>query len=310
MTMDMAGIINQLITLFLIMAVGYIANKTGLLTDELSRGFSKLVLCVTMPALLLSSVINVKSDKSTLDILALLGITLIVYAILIAVGFLMPVILRAKPQQVGVYRFMTIFTNAGFMGFPVITAIYGEEALFYAMLFQLPFNILVNSLGAWLVAGKNARFTLRQLLLKPGSLAAVAAVIIYLLQIPFPTVIEGTVDLVGQITTPASMLIIGATLGAMPIKQMFNKFRLYPFALLTNVLLPLALFFLLRLFVTDQTMLQVAVVIVAMPVATTSTMLCHRYGGDADTASAGVFLTTALSVATIPLVVWLMQLFA
>lgn len=309
MTVDIAAVFQQLIILFLIMAVGYVGNKAGVLTAELTRGFSRLVLTVTMPAMLLASVINVKSDKTTGEVLGLLGITLVVYAILIVLGFLLPAVLRIKQPQVGAYRYMTVFTNAAFMGFPVITAVFGEQALFYAMLFQLPFNMLAYTFGIWLIAGKSTKLSAKQILLNPGCLAAVAALIIYLLQIPFPAAVEGTVDLLGQITTPASMLIIGATLGNMPVRQMFNKWALYPFAVITNIAVPLLVFFVLRLFVDDAMMLQVAVVIAAMPVATNSTMICHKYGGDAETTSAGVFLSTALSIGTIPLVVWLMQPF-
>lgn len=309
MTVDIGAVFQQLILLFLIMAVGYGANKAGVLTHELTRGFSRLVLSVTMPALLLSSVINVKSDKSTGEILWLFGITLIVYAILIVCGFVVPFLLRIKPSQVGAYRYMTVFTNAAFMGFPVISAVFGEKAMFYAMLFQLPFNLLAYTFGIWLIAGKEAKLSAKRILLNPGCLAAVAALLIYLLQIPFPAAVEGTVDLLGQITTPASMLIIGSTLAGMSVKQVFSKWKLYPFSLITNILLPMAVFFLLRLFVTDEMMLYVAVVIAAMPVATNSTMISHQYGGDAETTSAGVFLSTALSIGTIPLVVWLMQVF-
>ncbi|MBQ3133143.1 MAG: AEC family transporter [Clostridia bacterium] len=308
MTLDMTHIINQMISLFLLLAVGYIASKLNLITKDMLPKLSNLMISIIVPASVLSAVINVKNEHSIGELLGLIGIAVLVYVFLIAFAYLIPPMLAVKKEQINLYRFMTVFTNAAYMGFPVITAIYGSEGLFYAMLFQLPFNALVFSYGAKLIAGKNFHLSLRKTVVNIGTVTAVLALIVYVAQIPVPTVIDNTIDTVGGMTAPFSMLIIGATLGGMPIRQMFNKWRLYPFAVITNVVLPLILYFILRLFVVDQMMLQVSVVIAAMPVATVSGIFCHRYGGDAETASAGVFISTAMSVGTIPLLVWLMQI--
>lgn len=301
--MNMSAVIEQMLVLFFCIVVGFIARKAQILTPELQKGLSKLVLNVTMPAMILSSVTTGEERMPTTQVLllVLIGFLLIVGRLLLS--FPMTRLLSVSEDSRSAYHFMTAFSNLGFMGIPVVKAIFGNEAVFFAALFQIPFNILSFTVGIRLIAGKKHRLSVAESILHPALLASVAALVLYLTGLSLPSFLQNTAETIGNITTPSTMLIIGATLASIPLKQAFSEWRLYVFCGITLIAMPLLAYALLCPFTDEVMLLGVTTVLAAMPAATSSTMLCHEYGGggDAGLCSSGVFLTTVFSLFTIPL---------
>lgn len=133
-------------------------------------------------------------------------------------------------------------------------------------------------------------------------ITAVIAIILALVQVKTPTVINETIELVAGITTPAALMIIGSSLADLPLKEMFSNVRIYLFTLCRLLVLPLVTYAVFGLFVQDELLLGVAVLMAAMPVATNGTMLCLECGADERLMAQGTFITTLLSVVTIPLI--------
>ena len=309
---DMANIINQMLLLFLLMTAGFIANKCKVMNADLNRGLSKLVLNVTLPAMVLAAVLKADHTLATSQVFVLLGVAIGLYLFLIPLGYLFTKLLAVKGGEKGVYRYSFIFGNIGFMGFPVVAAIYAGDsvmAVFYASFFQLPFCFLNYTLGVHLMAGETApKRSLWQAALQPGVIVPIVGLALYLLNVSMPDVIVGTADKLGSITTPASMLIIGSTVAEMPLKKVFVAWRLYPATLIKIALIPALFWALLRVLhlPLDPIMIGVAVIMAAMPTANSSTMLCHTYGGDAELAASSVVITTIASVVGVPLLAWLL----
>ncbi len=312
MALDMGNIVNQMLLLFLLMAAGFIADKCKVMNADLNRGLSKLVLNVTLPAMVLAAVLKADHSLETAQVFVLLGVAVGLYVFLIPLGYLFTKLLAVKDGEKGVYRYSFIFGNIGFMGFPVVAAIYAGDsvmAVFYASFFQLPFCFLNYTLGVHLMAGEDApKRPLWKAALQPGVIVPIVGLALYLLNVSMPDVIVGTADKLGSITTPASMLIIGATVAEMPLKNVFVTWRLYPATVIKIALLPGLFWALLRLLhlPLDPIMLGVAVIMAAMPTANSSTMLCHTYGGDAELAASSVVVTTIASVVGVPLLAWLL----
>lgn len=308
----MGNIVNQMLLLFLLMAAGFIADKCKVMNADLNRGLSKLVLNVTLPAMVLAAVLKADHSLETAQVFVLLGVAVGLYVFLIPLGYLFTKLLAVKDGEKGVYRYSFIFGNIGFMGFPVVAAIYAGDAVmavFYASFFQLPFCFLNYTLGVHLMAGEDApKRPLWKAALQPGVIVPIVGLALYLLNVSMPDVIVGTADKLGSITTPASMLIIGATVAEMPLKNVFVTWRLYPATVIKIALLPGLFWALLRLLhlPLDPIMLGVAVIMAAMPTANSSTMLCHTYGGDAELAASSVVVTTIASVVGVPLLAWLL----
>jgi predicted permease len=293
--MNMSAIITQMAILFLILAVGYAANKF----------LSKLVINITMPCTILGSVLSGHVTATGLDAAYFMLLTLGAYALVFIIALPLPRLLRAPKSDAGLYRFMITFGNVGFMGFPVIQSIFGVGAVFYVTLFNIAFGVLSYSVGLIMISGRGDKMNLR-LLLNPMMVVSVLTVVVFYTRLSVPAILTDAVELVGKMTTPSAMLILGSTLAFIPIKAVFSEYRIYLMTFVKLLVIPVLTWLLLSLFVTDKLILGVLVALSAMPAATNATMLCMEYGGNEQLASKGVFLTTLFSVITIPLLLFLL----
>ncbi len=299
---DFLSILMQMVELFLVIIVGYIANKCGVMDGDFNKRLTNLVLMVTMPCLILDSVINSEHVFPLGQIGSILLISMLGYALAAVLAYLMTWLMHTPPRQEGVMRFMLIFGNVGFIGFPVIKAIFGSDAVFYAAILNMPSNLLSYTFGVFLMAGRGSETKLRwKDFCSPCIIAALLALIIALAQLQFPAIVGDTVSLIGQVTTPAALLIIGSNLAQLPLRSIAGGPRIWLMSLIRLLICPALLWLLLRGWVTDDLILGVAIVIQGMPVATSCTMLALQYGGDAESAGQGTFVSALLSIVTIPI---------
>ena len=309
--MDTNVIISQMIILFLILTLGYFIFKIKLVDDNFTKQFSALVIKVTMPALLLSSVLDITERQPLRDVLTSFGIAVALFFIVMPiVGFLLAKLFRVKRNSTGLYVFMATFSNVGFMGFPVISALAGEVGLFYAAIYNLVFNVAVFTLGVWLVNhdkdGESSGFDIK-LLMSPGVIAALLAIALYFMNIKLPVLLCDTIRSVGSITSPSAMLIIGCTLAKMDIKTVFSDWRLYPWILIKQIVIPILLWIPLAMIIKNEILLTVTFILFLMPVANNAVLFANTYNGDEELAARSVFLTTLFSLLTVPICVWATQ---
>lgn len=305
--MDLSAMFNKMVVLLTAIVIGYFISKRGAIGKEANKTLSAIIVNLANPLLIVSSVMTGERILSNAQVLQLTGIAALCYAFLIATSFLVPKILRAPEKDAPIYRLMYIFSNTGYMGYPVVTALFGPSAVFYATVFVLLFQLLCWSYGVHLVKGDGSRFRFSVSILKtPCVIAALLAYVIYFTGVTFPPLLVSCVTFLGDITTPLCMLSIGCFLAQMPIKQVVTKWRIYVLAAIKMVLVPLLAFLVLRTFVTNELILGVTVVILCMPSATNGPIICCQCGADESLAASGVFLTTVLSMASVPLMMQLM----
>jgi len=295
-----------MLVLFGTIAVGYLAGKLRIVGPDFNRSLSGLIINFCASALIINSVIGTERVLSNAQVLALTGIAVLSYAVLILIAQFLPRLLGVKKADWGVWRFMTIFSNVGFMGFPVVQAIYGAEAVFFAAIFQIPFNLLCFTYGARLIGGDKLGPIRAKQFLNPMVIATTLAYVLYLVGWRAPKVLVDFTGFVGSITSPGAMIVLGVSLASVSLKSLFTDWRVYVLSALKLVVIPVATFFALKGFVTNELMLGITVIIMAMPAATNATILAARYDGDQVTAAKGVFVSTLLSVGTIPLLMWLL----
>lgn len=302
--MDITTLMMQMLKLFMIIFLGYIIYKCKLVDDNFTAKFSKLILNVTMPAMILASVLNLEERQPIRDVLTAFAVAMTLFFIILPiVGLILAKILRVGKNREGLYIFMSSFSNVGFMGFPIINALCGGTGLFYAAIFNLAFNLSIFSLGVCLVnkdKGQKTKFD-PKLLFTPGIILSSMAIIIYFLNIKFPAIICETVDSIGSITSPSAMIIIGCSLAKMDVKSIFSDWRLYPWTLIKQIAIPLLLWVPLNMIIKNELLLTVSYILSAMPVANTAVMFATVYDGDVELAARSVFLTTLLSLITVPL---------
>lgn len=302
--MDITVILNQMIQLFLIIGLGYILNKLKILNDIANKNINTLILKVTMPAMIISSVATQNNADSNILVQVFI-ISLIVYAILPVIGFIITKILNINNKQRGLYIFMTIFSNIGFMGFPVMKSIFGQESIFYTAIFNMMFNVLVYTLGILLLNSdkeEKVKINLKDLL-SPGIISCLIAIFIFLLNIKIPVLIGNTCSMIGDMTTPLAMLMIGSTLANIKISEIFNDIKIYIYTIIKQVIVPMISFPILNTCIDNPLVLGITLIILSMPVGNSAVIFSYEYDGDVELAVKGVFITTALSVVTIPLIV-------
>ncbi|WP_026509079.1 AEC family transporter [Butyrivibrio sp. LC3010] len=299
-------LLQQMFVLFMLMAVGIICRKTGLMNDKVSKGMSGIVVNIASPAFILSAGINKEQVVTNRQLLACALVTVMIYLGLILVSLFLPFLLKLDKRYFGTYRVMTIFSNIGFMGFPIVSATYGSVGLLYAAFFQFPFNLLIYTYGIRAMrSGKDIDFDKSfswKNIINVGVISVFISLILYLSHVHVPEPIEDVITSLSGLTVPMSMMVIGYALGGMKLKSLFEDYKLMIFSLIKLVVIPIIGVTILKIFIKDQILLGVCFVMIATPVASMSAMLAQYYGGDEDTASRGVALTTLLSVVTIPLV--------
>lgn len=298
--LDTAG---QVFALFLIMVVGYVMYKKHLIDDEANVRYTRLVLNVSVPAQIITAFVSNQGVVSRTEVVRVFGISLAIYAVYAAVGVAFLFLFRVEKKQRGTYLFMTMFGNVGFMGFPVIEALLGKEAMIYAVIFNVIFNLLVYSIGIVMIGsgGGVTNFDVKKLRNMP-LLSSLLSVILFFANIRLPDVVMTSLGFLGNITTPVAMLILGAVIAKMPIRELFDEWRIYAFTVIKLLLIPGVIIGLFRLLPIQAEMIkQCMIVLSAMPVATNTTMLAIEYDGDMSLASKGIFFTTVLSMITIPL---------
>ncbi len=308
--MDFMHIVTQMLMIFTTVLVGLFSAKRNLWSAELDRKLSVFIMNVSMPILILASVTGKDLAFESSELIALAVVAIVNYIVLIGFAYLIPHIFKVNEARKGIFRFMLAFGNVSFIGYPVCDAVFGPKAVFCASVLNIPFNLLVFTIGVSFINGGKAKSAFSpKLILSPCVIASLVAVLIAVFHFHVPQPVGEWFHFVGDITTPCALLIVGSSLSHIPVRDMLGNRFVYSMTLLRLIVLPLLVGAVLALLGINAFVCDVAVVLSAMPVATNGIMLCLQYGKDERVMTQGLFFTTLLSVVTIPLVAYLASLF-
>lgn len=299
------SVINQVAILFFIMAVGAYARKKGIINDELNRGLSDLLLNISMPLLIIVS-FNVEFSQEMLKNAVFLFVcsTAIYLVTIAASGFLF----KKYPDNIRrVLKFITIFSNCGFMGYPVMESIYGRIGLFYTVVFNIPFTIFFWTVGIMLFTDKKDLKSALRMIVNPGMISTAIGLLVFLFSIKLPYPVYKSIDILGSMTTPLSMLVIGAMLADINIKEVFSGYAIYHGTFIRLIVIPALIYLVMKLMGYSGMMLGIPVITMAMPAAAGTSIFAQKYNGDYEFSSRCIFLSTALSLITIPLFIILVS---
>lgn len=307
--MDFSNIYTQLGILFMIMLIGYVLGKIQFIMPEHTVFLSKFVVRLAIPMLLISSMIIPLTEEKLHNAILILVLSIPSYGVAYLIGILCSKFLTKKKENRNIYIFASTFSNAGFMGFPVFQAIYGDEALFYAVIYNITFNVLVFTLGIGIMSTSNEGKGNLKALINPGTIASVIGLVLFVSGLTPPRFVVSSLEQIGGLCTPLSMLTIGAMLSELPLREMFNKLEIYIFSIVRLIIIPgtvfLILYYVLR--VQNPWLIIVPVVTAGMPVATNTGMLAKEYDNNATLASQTILISTAMCMLTIPMMVYLLN---
>ena len=296
-----------MVILLLLVVAGFISNKCGLTGGDFDRRLSNFIINVSCPSLILSSVMgDVVPDRRL--IIPLLVVGFLTYVALFGVAWLLPRYFVREAYMRGMYSFMLMFGNVGFIGYPVVASIFGQQAVFYACLLNVPNTLFIFVVGTVFVLGGGGklRFSPRTLYC-PGMIASYLSIVIVAMgweQVP--RVVAEPLRLLGGITVPGALLVIGSSMANIGRGHMLGSPRIYVMAALRLMAIPVLIYALSALAGVDETVNRVNTVIIGMPVASYGTMFCLKYGRDETEMVRGTLVTTILSVVTIPLLTYIL----
>ncbi len=297
--------IDTQLLLFLYMLCGVIVSRLKIIREDNRQALVRLLMDVAMPMMVLNAF---NKPTSREEILSSLWIILIALAGCVVTGLAGLLLWRKEPENKRkVLMYASMFSNAGNAGLPIISLVFGPVGVFYASMYLLPPRILQWTVGLSLFVGRNKGGWVKNVLLNPMVVVVYIGVLLMALNWQIPGAFGTAISSLGAMTAPLSMILIGATMANMNLKMLLDKsvlmlsfFRLIAF--------PLLFIGLLKIVHADQMLMNVSVILLAMPVASNTAAMAERYGGDYVFASACVSISTLLSIVTVPAVTWMIQM--
>ena len=296
---------GSVLTLFLLMSVGFIFGRMGLLSGETLSQVSRILLYVVTPCIMINSfeVERTPAGQSQLFMaLAAMAGLYVLYMVLSVLLF--P---REGEAHRGIMRFAAVYGNAGFMGLPLIQSVMGDEAMMVAVVGLAIFNTVTWTQGRALMGGRG-ELAVKKVLLNPGIIGFVVGILLYFTGWRFPGPVDKTVAYLGSLNTPLAMVVIGGQMAQADFLKVFSTKKLYLVSAVKLIGLPLLTALVLLPFHVDPVVYVASVILAGCPTAGATSLFAQSMGKDTALAAQQVTLSTLLCIATLPLMAVAAQL--
>ncbi len=310
MTLDVSGISTTVIELFIVLLVGYGAYKLKFADDDFLKKISNFIICIANPFMILGGLLGVeKSPENLKNGFFILALALLLFLLSGVIGYISSIWFKT-PEKRKIGEFSTVFSNCGFMGFPVMYAAMGAEGRFYCAFFLIAFNLVLWTYGISIMARNRPDIKPKKLnvIFNFGTVPCFIGIILYIIPYELPTAVTAAFDMLGGVCTPFAMLIIGGLLASVPVKRLFNDPYVYYLSIIKLILLPLLTALLCTLVGLEEKFIYFFTLMVAMPSASNTAMYAEKYDIEPVFGAKVAGISTALSVLTIPTVVKLTEM--
>lgn len=295
-------ILYQTVIMLILMLVGVICSKTGLISNNTNKDLSKFVLQVVNPAVIFVSYQTDYSSSLVKNLLLTFALSLGTMAAVIAAAYLL--VRKREHRDSEIERFSAIYSNCGFMGIPLVNALFGTEGVFYLTAYITVFNILAWTHGIILISGEKSMKQVVKVFCSPTIIAIALGLITFFTQIRLPAPLLGALGFIKDLNTPLAMIVSGVTIAGTNVKGLIKKIRIYYVCLLKLIVIPLLIAAAMALFGgIDEKVRMTVLVAASAPPAAMCTLQCIRYGKNSVFASEIFTAGTILSVLSLPLVV-------
>lgn len=300
--------VNIQAVLLVYLLIGFIVKRKKIINEETNKGLTELLVNVLMPCMIFESFNQVITNEQIRDALIIFIFSICISTFCIVLG---GVLWRNYPKnKKGVLKYGTLISNSGFAGLPMISSAYGELGLFYASIFVIPTRVFMWSAGVSCFTDDDGDFKTKivNVLKNPGIVAVYFGVARLITGFPLPTFVDTAIKSVGNTTTSISMIIIGFILADIDVHTVIEKSVVY-LSFVRLFLIPLTIMLVLKFINIDPIAGKSAVLLTAMPVGTSTAILAQKYGADGVFGSKCVFLTTILSLFTVPIITLLLNIY-
>lgn len=303
--MSILNVFYQMLILFAFILIGVVCFKKGIVNGQSDKAISQLIVHVFNPALIFSGVLSRSDSISKASLNTMLAVAVGVYVALVIISKIIAKIFARDDDEYKIYQLMTIFSNIGFIGIPLVKTFFGPEPVIYVALFLLTYNILVYTYGISIL--QKDKFSIKQLrkIINLGTIASFAALFVFLNDIAIPSGIETAVGYLADATTPLAMMAIGFSLAKVPFMQMLNG-RLVIYSVVKLIAVPIVGLFILKGIGLQGDMLGVTMIMIATPIGNMPALLATEYDVASSTCAQGIIITTILSIFTMPFILGLL----
>lgn len=293
---------QQVFILYILIAVGFFADKFGLYTEKASKLNTNLLFYIVTPLVIVNSFLTIESSPENLKnfgIAALLGVAIHVVGIILV----LPLFRKTEKSKAGIYRYACIYGNCGYMALPLAQAVLGAEGTFYCSAVIMIFNIFCFTHGIYIIGAQKGGFDFKKLLINPGTIGVAIGLPLYLFGVELPTIIETPITSLAALNTPLAMLIFGTYIAHTDIKTMFIDKNIYLVGIVKLIAIPLVMIAAFKLF-NIPTLLATAIAVSASaPCANNTVIFAGKYDLDTGTASKTVALVSFFSIITMPVMI-------
>ena len=299
--MDLAIIAaKQVVQLLLMILAGAVCCKAGVFKPQDKSILSNILLYLVVPAMVIDSYLVEFDPETFRNLLSAFGLSILALAIGLAVAVLATC--RVAKKNRAILRFACGFSNAAYMGFPLIKALFGSEGLLYASAFVTVFNIALWTIGYGIVSGSaSAKEIVHSIVTCPCILAVALGLVLYLGRVPVPEVLAGPIGTIGNMNTPLSMIITGATIASSDLKKLLQNKNLFLTLGLRLLVVPAAALAVFALLGVSGMVPMVVLILEACPCVTITTVFAIRFHHDEELAAGAVVFSTLCSIITLPL---------
>lgn len=292
-------VFNQVLVIFILMAAGLVLYKTKIFTEAGTAQATKILLTLVMPSVIINAF---QTDFDAELLKSLMYATLVSVALHIIAIILGKLFFYKKTDRNIINMFSSVYSNCGFMGFPLLTAVFGQEGILYGSAYFTVFTIFSWTHGIFIFAGDKAKFDIKKILLNPGIIGVVIGLVLFFARLRLPYVLAESVNYISMLNTPLAMLILGTHMAKIRLSDITDKMNLFIVTLIKLVIVPVAGILIANLFGITGNVTGAVIISASCPTAAMATLFAAQNGNDAVYATVTVVVTTLLSVITIPLI--------
>jgi malate permease and related proteins len=289
-----------------LIAAGYYLTRISIITDKGVKEMTRLLFGIVTPCIIITSLqLDYSTERAHHLLVAFIAFVSIHLFSVVFGEIFFNKRLVADAGQSRVARFSTVYSNAGFMGLPVLDALLGQEGLFIGSVYIAVFNIFTWTHGVIVYSGKVDKKSLIKALVNPNIVAIVVGMLFFYFAVKIIAPVEDGMIFLSQLNTPLSMIIIGNRIAQINLKSLFSGLVLWPAIFVRNIVMPVILLFSMRWFGVSGVLLLACIIPVACPTAGNTVLIAELYGADSIFASRLMALSTLFSIVTIPAVVFI-----
>ena len=302
----MSAVISKLTEMVIMIIIGYICAKVNLTGPEFNQHTSKVLTNVLLPATILKAMSGLGGEITNKELVYVIFLFFLMMGLAGAVGILISRVLSIDQSDRGILIGLVMYMNISFVGFPLVETYYGAQGMLFACLSCVPMNLLMFSVGVAGISGNSRDAVNLKKILNVPMISTLLGIVIMVLKLQIPSLLYGTINSVANATVPISMIILGSSLAAIPAAEALGDVKIYIIAAARLLMCPILTKLLLRLFVDNQILIGAVTILASTPVAVLMTPLCVQYGKSDALSSKSIFISTVLSVFTMPAVIWLL----